>query len=129
MCQSCQLLKWSYSHSYSQARLEYTSNCATGSQAVTVQSSKICRAEAMLRVHCYTSVAYNTPTAGVAGDYPMSAGRVAVCAPAITAEEEEEVEVDLAFGTGLLERQNTSLVATVAHSVMGNHPWGEKEMP
>jgi len=108
MCQSCQLLKWSYSHSYSKARLEYTSNCATDSQAVTVQSSKICRAEAILRVHCYTS-------AGVAEDHPMSAVRVAVCVPAITAEE-EEVEVDLAFETGLLERQNPSLVAMVGVS-------------
>ena len=116
---------------------------------MTVRSSKICRAEAMLRVHCCTSAAYSTPTAGVAEVYPMSAVRVAVCAPVIAAEE-EEVEVGLAFETGLLERQNASLVAMVcvpwvwAHawsraanqkgrlrrrSVMENHPWGESEMP
>ena len=71
--------------------------------------------EAIWRVHCCTAVAYSAPTVGVAEDYPMSAVHVTVCAPAIIAEE-EEVEVDLALETGLLEKQNASLVATVAVS-------------
>ena len=47
----------------------------------------------------------------MAEDHPMTAVRVAVCAPAITAEE-EKVEVGLAFETDLLEWRNASLVAT-----------------